>query len=376
MQEKGVDPERTVKLELECYHKNGSIVSMECIASPIVDEEGKLAGIYGVSRDITDRKQTECLLQKEQMKFKAAFHDSPAPMVITEVESGKAIDINKACLVWTDCSYDEAIGHTAIELGLSDDKTRNRLVRELHDKGKVDFLEFQYRTKPGVIRNVLHSARLIEIDNRPCILSHIHDITDQRRAEEELKKHRNHLEELVDNRTAELNNTNIHLKHEIESHKITEEFLRAREQELEQSRKELEEMNTALHVLIKKLEKDRENLEMNILTNINTSILPYIEKLELSGLEEVQVKVVSKIKSLLGEITSPFLKNVSSKFLGFTPNEIQVASLIKEGKSSREIAKILNISLNTVHTYRYKIRIKTGLKNNKVNLRSYLQTFE
>jgi DNA-binding CsgD family transcriptional regulator len=144
--------------------------------------------------------------------------------------------------------------------------------------------------------------------------------------------------------------------------------------ELGNGRRELEEMNAALKVLLKQREEDKVNMEMNIISNIKTSVLPYIEKLELSGLADGQMRVSSMIKSLLGEITSPFIRKVSSEFLGFTPNEIQVASLVKEGKSSKEIAEILNISPNTVHTYRYKIRIKTGLKNNKVNLRSYLQT--
>jgi DNA-binding CsgD family transcriptional regulator len=53
-----------------------------------------------------------------------------------------------------------------------------------------------------------------------------------------------------------------------------------------------------------------------------------------------------------------------------------VASLIRDGKSSKEIARILNISINTVHTYRFNIRKKTGVKNNKVNLRSFLKTLE
>jgi DNA-binding CsgD family transcriptional regulator len=115
-------------------------------------------------------------------------------------------------------------------------------------------------------------------------------------------------------------------------------------------------------------------IEHHIISNIKTSVLPYFEQLEASGIGEGQMRIVSMIKSLLGEITSSFIRKISSEFLGFTPNEIKIASLIKEGKSSKEIAEILNISLNTVHTYRYKIRIKTGLKNNKVNLRSYLQT--
>jgi DNA-binding CsgD family transcriptional regulator len=79
------------------------------------------------------------------------------------------------------------------------------------------------------------------------------------------------------------------------------------------------------------------------------------------------------IKSHLEEITSPFTRNISSEYMAFSPGEIQVASLIRDGKSSKEIASLLNISLNTVHTYRYNIRRKAGVINNKVNLRSYLK---
>jgi DNA-binding CsgD family transcriptional regulator len=179
---------------------------------------------------------------------------------------------------------------------------------------------------------------------------------------------------LIDERTSELTKAYEKLKQENEIRKTAEVALRSREIELEKGRRELEEMNSALKVLLKQRESDKVNMEMNIISNIKTSVLPYIDKLESSGLSESQMRALLLMKSLLGDITSPFIRKVSSEYLGFTPHEIQVASLIKEGKSSKEIAELLNISLNTVHTYRYKIRIKTGLKNYKVNLRSYLQT--
>jgi DNA-binding CsgD family transcriptional regulator len=59
-----------------------------------------------------------------------------------------------------------------------------------------------------------------------------------------------------------------------------------------------------------------------------------------------------------------------------SPNEVQVAGLIREGRSSKEISQLLNISVHTVISYRYCIRKKTGLKGKKVNLRAYLQTLQ
>jgi DNA-binding CsgD family transcriptional regulator len=56
----------------------------------------------------------------------------------------------------------------------------------------------------------------------------------------------------------------------------------------------------------------------------------------------------------------------------FSPNELQVANLIRQGKTSKEVARLLNLSIRTVDSYRDSIRKKLGLKNKKVNLRTYL----
>ena len=202
------------------------------------------------------------------------------------------------------------------------------------------------------------------------------DITDRKQIEQELKKHREQLEDLVRERTAELSDAYEQLRHENEIRKTTETALRSRELELERRRHELEEMNFALKVLLKQREDDKAGIENNIISNIKLSVLPCIEKLEVSGLGESQKTQLTMMKSRLKDIASPFIHRISSEYLKLTPNEIQVASLIKEGKNSKDIARLLHISLNTVHSYRYNIRRRTGLKNKRVNLRSYLQTLE
>jgi PAS domain S-box-containing protein len=348
---------------------------METVASFIRDDTGNVIGIHGVSRDITDRKQAERLLQISQKKFAAAFHDNPAPMVITDSESGKIIEANQSFLAKTGYSVHEVIDYTSVDLGVGK-RERDKLVREVRDKGKVDSWEYKYRIKGGDIRDVLHSARLIEIDNWPCIISHFNDITDLRRVEEELKKHRDHLEELVSVRTAELTETYEQLKQENELRGKTEAALRSRESELERERHEVEDVNAALKVLLKHREDDRTNTEKDIVSNIKINVMPFIQKLEASSLKKSQKTALSMIKTHLNDIASPFIRKISSEYLRFTPSEIKVASLIREGKTSKDIAEILNISLNTVITHRYNIRKKTRLRNKKMNLRSYLQTLE
>jgi DNA-binding NarL/FixJ family response regulator len=82
------------------------------------------------------------------------------------------------------------------------------------------------------------------------------------------------------------------------------------------------------------------------------------------------------LESHMREIISPFTKRLSDKYLGLTPLEVQVAGLIKEGKTTKEIAESLVVSVNTVSAHRFHIRKKLGLNYRKVNLRVYLKSLK
>lgn len=78
----------------------------------------------------------------------------------------------------------------------------------------------------------------------------------------------------------------------------------------------------------------------------------------------------------LKEIVSPFMKNVQSLQKYLTPQEIQVADLIRKGMRTKEIAGVLNTSDSTIGTHRNNIRKKLNLTRQGVNLRSYLQSLQ
>ncbi len=151
-----------------------------------------------------------------------------------------------------------------------------------------------------------------------------------------------------------------------------EEALRAREEELEHKSRNLEEMNTALRVLLKHREEDKSELEEKILSNVKKLVVPYVEKLRKSRLTAEQASYVEILEDHLQDILSPFLRNLGTRHLNLTPKEIQVASLIREGRTSKEIAEVLGVSARAVDFHRDNIRIKLGLKNKKANLRSFL----
>ena len=224
--------------------------------------------------------------------------------------------------------------------------------------------------------------------------------TERKQAEQALQKARLELETRVEKRTADLAKANKELQEEIRQRKQVEDTFRenahrlqiayeqaimyaqvlneeiAQRKEAEEALREqtrsLEEVNAALKVVIRHREEDKAQLEETILSNVKETILPYVATLKKTELREKQMAYVSIIESHLHGVVSPFLQKLSSKYFGLTPREIEVAMLIKEGKTTKKISELLNISTRAVKFHRENLRAKLHLKHKKANLRSYL----
>jgi DNA-binding NarL/FixJ family response regulator len=101
-------------------------------------------------------------------------------------------------------------------------------------------------------------------------------------------------------------------------------------------------------------------------------VLPYIKKLRVKRLDAQRIDLLNILESNMLDIISPFSLKLSSPNICFTPKEIQVANLIKEGKQSKDISELLQVTFETVNCHRQNIRKKLGIQNNKTNLRTYL----
>lgn len=157
---------------------------------------------------------------------------------------------------------------------------------------------------------------------------------------------------------------------------LAQEELQQKEEEIRNKNEELEETNIALKVLLKHRDRDREELEQRIAANIKELVLPYIEKLKSRRMGNREQVLTDIIESNLLDIVTPFLQKLSSLHLLLTPQEVDVASLVRQGKSSQEIADVLGLSINTISFHRKNLRRKLGLEDRSRNLRTYLLSLQ
>ncbi len=138
----------------------------------------------------------------------------------------------------------------------------------------------------------------------------------------------------------------------------------------------LEETNEALKILLARGEDDKKLVEDRIKSNVKELVLPYVEKLKLTGLTVEQQTYLEIIETTIKNVFSSFLQKITSKQYHFTPKEIQVATLIREGKTTKQIADIMKVTRSAIGLHRHHIRNKLGLGKAKVNLRSYLLSLQ
>lgn len=225
---------------------------------------------------------------------------------------------------------------------------------------------------PLVVEKLLNSRRLVDAKEK---------------AEHELQQAYGKLEKLVYERTEELLKANNALELEVGERRRTEELLREAHDNLERIVEErtvqleakttnLEELNMALNVLLKKRENDRRDLEENLIQNVQNLILPYLDKLNGMGLKTRHKIYIEIIENNLHQIVSPLARKLSSSYFNLTPTEIRVASLVKRDKTTKEIAELFLVSEGAIIYHRHNIRTKLGLNNKKINLRTYLQSLQ
>lgn len=154
--------------------------------------------------------------------------------------------------------------------------------------------------------------------------------------------------------------------------KLAEEQSLRNARALELEKMKLEEANTALKVLLKQREADQREMELKVLENVRQLVAPVVTQLASHDVSPQAQELIATLQSRLSELTKPFLQRMKAVTTGLTPQEIEVATLIREGKTSQEIADRLHLSITTIHFHRRNLRKKLQLNKTGTNLQTFL----
>jgi PAS domain S-box-containing protein len=341
----------------------------------VYDESGALR-FMGVTLDVTERKIAEQKLHESEERYRVVA-DNTYDWELWRTPEGRYIYCSPSCFRIT--GYTPRQFQSQPELFDTIIHPEDIPIWRVHlqhlvDKKECPLIEFRIHRADGSIRWIGHACQPIYDNSGNYIGERAsnRDITDRKVVEQQRNEYRDSLERMVQERTsqlqaamAQLQKVNEGLKNEIAVRKKVEENLNAQTINLE-------EANTALKIILKRREADKVELEDKVLANINELVNPYLDKLQKGRLTEKQQAYLKVLKSNIDDIISPFAHNLSSKFMQLTPTELQVTNLIKQGKTTKAIAELMNLALSTVNFHRDNIRVKFGIKNKKANLRSYL----
>lgn len=175
----------------ECLHihKDGHTFPAVMDVTAVKDEKGEVKYRVVNLQDVSEKRKIENELRLSEAKFSTAFKTSPDSININRLTDGLYIEINEGYTQLTGYTRDDVIGKTSLEINIwVNPEDRKKLVLGLRENGIVNNLEAQFRTKTGVIKNCLMSARVIEIEGEPCILSITRDLTERLLAESKLKE--------------------------------------------------------------------------------------------------------------------------------------------------------------------------------------------
>lgn len=162
----------------------------------------------------------------------------------------------------------------------------------------------------------------------------------------------------------------VNIAHDITELKKTGTGLTESEGYWEEQKSALERKNIAFREVIEQIEVEKKKIKDDVIANVDKLVMPIIRKLSAKGVTQ---KYMDLLNNRLQELTSSFGRRLTDGMFKLSPKEIEICNLLEGGLSSKEAARLLNVSYQTIEKHRKGIRKKLGLSHKKVNLITYLQ---
>lgn len=190
------------------------------------------------------------------------------------------------------------------------------------------------------------------------------EITTRTKIERQLQQSQANLEQQVKTRTAELTHTVDELQTVLHT-------LRAREKELQEKNRELLDTNTTLSVMMKRRDKELHDARQEIVAKTVETVLPLLKKAQHKVSGAARDYMVTAQANLLDIFTEQPHDSILIH-AKLAPRELQIIQYIRQNKTTKEMASLLGLTVNTIESYRENIREKLRLKNQKINLKKFL----
>ena len=175
--------------EYRFMFKDGTYHFMSDQLKLIKDKKGNPQDILGTWTDISERKKAEKEIKESEERFSSIFKAAPGSIILFSLSDGKIVEVNDNFSNITGYSRKEAIGKNTGELGMwADPADREKYLALLEKKGIVTNFEADLKHKSGKILNALVSGYIITIQEKKYLLGVFYDITEQKKADENLRK--------------------------------------------------------------------------------------------------------------------------------------------------------------------------------------------
>ncbi len=320
----------------ECIRKDGTRRFVEVSVTLKTDVNHRPVGFMGIARDVTQRKLAEQALRESEERYRTIIENIQEGYYEVDLD-GNYTFFNEGLLRITGYTRQEMLGMN--NRRIVDEYNSKKIFRMFHQVYLTGIaahaFDWECICKDGTRRYVEVSASLKkDIYGKPAgFMGIARDITERKK----------HLAELE-----------------------------AKDRELAQKNKSLEEANTALKVIMKKIEENRLEHEETIRGNLQKGVMPLVQSAREKVRDKAAVECLRLVEESLNSLFAPFAHDLAPKFPSLTSTEIDVANFVMQGRRTKEIADILRVSSKAVEIHRNNLRRKFGLTNQKAGLRTYL----